>query len=150
VSTAPNGPQLALLIIGAVFFLNLAVWIVIVLVIRKRATEQAAAFRKELEATGEQIVFGPEPATYAGATGGFSTVRGTGILTLTQKRLVFHKAIGKPIEIQRIDIMAVRVSKEFLRRIRGNTQHLIVKVRGGAEVGFTSRDLEGWLKLLKG
>jgi hypothetical protein len=146
---APNGAQLALLIVGAVFFLNLAVWIVIVLTIRRRATAQAAAFRQELEASGEQIVFGPEPATYAGATDTYSRVRGTGILTLTQKRLVFHKTVGKPIEVQRSDITAVRESKVFLKNVRSKTSHLVVKVRGGAELGFTSRDLDGWLKALK-
>ena len=140
------GPRIALGVVAAVLTINLLVWIPLILWLRRKAIAQATAFRAELEATGEQIVFGPEPAIYRGATMQYSKVRGNGVLTLTQRRLVFQKIIGKGFELARNDIVEVREEKVFMRSIRGGARHLVVKTRSGAEIGFLSRDNAGWLK----
>jgi hypothetical protein len=124
--------------------INLAVWLPIV----RRLHRMPDELRRELEAAGEPIVRGPERASYRGATAMYGTVAGIGIVALTEKRLLMRKAIGKPVEIARGDIVGVRTDKWFRRSRVGGREHVIVKTASGAEVGFFFVDEAAWVAAL--
>ncbi len=133
-------------ILVGVAAINLAIWIPILRKLRR----MPAALRAELEAAGETIVLGPEPAIYSGATAIYSRVKGNGVVALTDKRLAFRKAIGASLDIPVDQIQGVREDRVFLRSRAGGRRHVIAVLREGVEVGFFVRANESWLGALRG
>ena len=102
----------------------------------------------ELGGSGERIVRAPESAVYRGASSRFSKVKGNGVITLTDRRLIFRKLFGSEIEVARGEIVALREDKWFLRSYCGR-MHLILELVDGTEIGFIVRNQAGWMATLK-
>jgi hypothetical protein len=117
--------------------------------LRRRSAERTADLVRELEASGERTLRGPEPAVYRGGSGGFSRVKGNGVLALTDRRLLFAKLVGARIELPTHDIVEVREEKWFLRSAVGGQVHVVVKTRSGDEVGFFVLDRDAWIAELR-
>lgn len=139
--------QVVLLVVGivaAVAAIHAAVWIPIVRKLRR----MPAQLRDELALAGDAIVRGPERASYRGATATYSKVGGLGVVALTERRLIFRKAIGAPLEIPRAEIAGVREAKVFRRSVSGGRTHVVVQLAGGGEVGFYFADPAAWISAL--
>jgi hypothetical protein len=133
-----------LLVLGILAF-NAAIFAVVMVWVRKRMALRRAEVREKL---GPHPVIDVENATYRGATARFGKVKGLGVIGLTERKLVFARAVGKLLEIDRAEIVGVRLDKWFLRSWTGGIQHTILKLRDGTEVGFFVRDPARWTAAL--
>jgi hypothetical protein len=143
------GPlQIVLLVVGILAVQALAL-LAALRWVRRRTAETLARLGRELDAAGERTMRGPEAAVYRGGTGNFSRVKGNGALALTERRLVFAKLLGAPVELFTADILEAREGTWFRRSAVGGQVHVIVKTRRGDEVGFFVQNREGWLADLR-
>ena len=110
---------LVMALIGGMLLLQLTVWLPILYWMRKRSREEAEALGRELEAKGETLVLGPEPALYRGSNAGHGKVRGNALIALTNKRLLVRRLVGEPIEVRVGEIAGVRETKWFLGGMKG-------------------------------
>lgn len=127
-------------ILVGVAAIQAAIWIPI---IRKlhRLPDQ---LRDELTGAGERIVRAPERGNYNGATSIYGRVKGMGVIAMTDRRIAFRKAIGKPVDLPVDQIVGVRDDLWFLGAASRGRRHLIVKLQDGVEVGFYVTDHAGW------
>ncbi|MCA9626699.1 MAG: hypothetical protein KC766_03490 [Myxococcales bacterium] len=126
---------LVMALIGGMLLLQLTVWLPILYWMRKRSREEAEALGRELEAKGETLVLGPEPALYRGSNAGHGKVRGNALIALTNKRLLVRRLVGEPIEVRVGEIAGVRETKWFLGGMKGGRMHLVFRLPGGGELG---------------
>ncbi len=138
--------QIVVMVVGilaAVAGVNAAIWLPLMGKM-KRLPEEV---RREVAAAGETIDRGPERGTYRGATAQYGKVRGLGMLTLTNKRLMFRKVLGQPVDVPTSEIVGVREDRWFLG---GATvqMHLVVKLKSGIEVAYYVNDHQGWMARL--
>ncbi|HEX8796537.1 MAG TPA: hypothetical protein VF765_36555 [Polyangiaceae bacterium] len=143
------GPgAIVLLVAGILLFVGLiqaAVWIPIVRKLR-RLPERV---RAELAASGEAVVRAPERGTYRGSSHPeFPRAAGTGVMALTERRLVFRGIAGRPIDVPTARIRGVRQDTWFRSSARAGWVHVIVAVDGHGEVGFHARDPDAWAQAL--
>lgn len=143
------GPgSIVLLIAGILLVVGLvqaAVWIPIGMKLR-RLPERV---RAELSASSETVVRAPERGTYRGSSHpDFPRASGTGVIALTERRLVFRGAFGRPIDVPTARIRGVRQDTWFLTSARAGWVHVIVAVDGHGEVGFHARDPDAWAQAL--
>ena len=130
-------------ILAGVAAVNLAVWLPILRKLRRLPE----LLREEL--AGEQLLLGPERADYRGATQTYGRVKGLGVAALTDRRLAFRKAIGKPVDVPVDQIAGVREDRVFLRSVAGGRRHVIVQLADGTEVGYFFAANEPWLGALR-
>lgn len=133
------------LVLLAVACIQAAIWIPLILLFRSRSRRYEAALRLDLAMSGETIERGPERARYGGATSGYSRVGGSGLIVLTDRRLLFRKIFGGTIQLPLDEIVGLREAKTFLRTWRGGHPFLIVKLVSGAELGFLVNDHPAWI-----
>lgn len=101
-----------------------------------RRRSEAAAEQVRAELAGEGVLLGPEKGSYRGATApGYPTVKNTGVIALTRRRLVFRTLTGKSIEVPVDVITGVREATVFKGSVVGGQQHLVVTTAAG-EIGF--------------
>jgi len=101
-----------------------------------RRRSEAAAEQVRAELAGEGVLLGPEKGSYRGATApGYPTVKNTGMIALTRRRLVFRTLTGKSIEVPVDAITGVREATVFKGSVVGGQQHLVVTTAAG-EIGF--------------
>jgi len=101
-----------------------------------RRRSEAAAEQVTAELAGEGVLLGPEKGSYRGATApGYPTVKNTGVIALTRRRLVFRTLTGKSIEVPVDAITGVREATVFKGSVVGGQQHLVVTTAAG-EIGF--------------
>lgn len=131
-----------LAVVALVFAL---VWIPI----SRRLRVIAGEMERELAASGERVVVAPEQANYRGATSGYGRVKGNGIAALTDRRLVFRKIVGDPVEIPVDQIAGVHIEKWFLRAYSSGRPVVVLSTRSGVEVGFIFDDAEAWAARLR-
>lgn len=117
--------------------------------LRRRSAERTAEIVRELEASGERTLRGPEAGVYRGGSGGFSRVKGNSVLALTDRRLLIAKLVGARVEVPTRDIASVREEKWFLRSAVGGQVHVVVTTRGGDEIGVFVRDRDAWIAELR-
>jgi hypothetical protein len=137
---------IVLMVVGilvGVAAVNLAVWLPILRKLRRLPE----LMREEL--AGEKIAVGPERAVYRGATSTYGRVKGLGVAALTERRLAFRKAIGKPVDVPVDQIVGVREDRVFLRSVTAGRRHVIVKLSDGTEVGYYFASPEQWLGALR-
>jgi hypothetical protein len=136
---------LAVIAIGLVVLINLAIWIPV----RRRLRAQPAELRAELAAAGERLILGPEAGIYRGGTAaGYPRSGGSGTIALTDRRLAFRRALGGPIDIPIAQIGPIRRDRWFRSGARMGQVHVIVGLRSGGELGFYVRDADAWLAAL--
>lgn len=93
-----------------------ALWISIVLWLRRRTSALKRALWDECIRAGEIVTLRPRSAVFQGAVTGEGIVRGNGVLIVTEKRLIFRRILGRGIEIARSEIAGV--SDRLKRRSR--------------------------------
>jgi hypothetical protein len=133
-----------LAILGGVVVINLLLWVPII----RRLKRMPAEMRRALEAAGETIVLGPERAMYEGASSEYGVVKGIGTVILTDRQLVFKRAIGKQLAIPRADITAVRSEKWFNGSRVGTREFVVLTTTKGIDVGFLFDDRPTWMNAL--
>jgi Tfp pilus assembly protein PilX len=122
-----------LLVVGILALLVL-IWIPILVWLRRRSSATAEQLSAEIE--GESILRAPEKGSYRGSTApGFPAVKNTGLIALTQRRLVFRTLTGHLIEVPVESITGVREAAVFKGSVVGGQTHLIVQTSAG-EIGF--------------
>lgn len=122
-----------LLVVGIVALLVL-IWIPIMVWLRRRSSATAEQLSAEIE--GESVLRMPEKGYYRGSTApGFPAVKNTGLIALTQRRLVFRTLTGHLIEVPVESITGVREAAVFSGSVVGGQAHLIVQTSAG-EIGF--------------
>ena len=122
-----------LLVVGILAVL-VVIWIPIVIWLRRRSGATAEQLTTELE--GETVLRPPERGSYRGATAaGYPVVKNTGLIALTQRRLVFRTLTGKTIDVPVASITGVRESTVFKGSVVGGQTHLVVETAAG-EIGF--------------
>jgi hypothetical protein len=127
---------------------NALMWVVLLVWLRGRLRRCDAQVRALVQA-GEQFLVEPAIGTYRGATDRYGKVKGTGVVALTDRRVLCAKAVGALVEVPLADVVGVREDKWFLRSYSGGRQHVIMKLRDGVEVGFQVRDHARWMDLLR-
>ena len=135
---------LVLGILVAVGLVQAAVWIPVVRRGRRRTSAFLAQFDAEVAASGERVIVAPEQAVYRGCTAHYGQVRGNGTILLTDRRLVFRKLTGGPVEVPTAAILSTRQAASFLSSRVGGQTHLIVETSDPAELGFFVADLPRW------
>lgn len=141
-------PLFVVLLVLGILALQVAIWIPLLMVLRRKTQRLQADLQAEFAASGERVRLGPTPALYRGATAR-SGYKGNGVAALTDRRLVIRKLVGAGIEIPAADIVGVREDKWFLRAYTGSKQHVIVKTKGDAEVGLIVGDHAAWMTALR-
>ena len=122
-----------LLVVGILAVLVL-IWVPIVVWLRRRSG--SAAMELAIEIQGETVLRPPEKGSYRGATAaGYPVVKNTGLIALTQRRLVFRTLTGKTIDVPVASITGVRESTVFKGSVVGGQTHLVVETAAG-EIGF--------------
>ena len=132
-------------ILATVALVLALVWIPI----SRRLKVIAVEMERELASSGERVVVAPEAANYRGATSGYGRVKGNGIVALTERRLVFRKIVGDPVEIPVDQIAGVHLEKWFLRAYSSGRPVVVLSTRSGVEVGFIFDDAEAWASRLR-
>ena len=122
-----------LLVVGILALLVL-IWIPILVWLRRRSS--AVAVKLAAEIAAERVVRPPEKGSYRGATApGYPTVKNTGLIALTDRRLAFRTLTGKAIDIPVESITGVREATVFKGSVVGGQKHLVVETTAG-EIGF--------------
>lgn len=136
-----------LLVVGILAVLVL-IWIPIAVWLRRRS--RAVAEQLAAEIATEVIVRAPEKGSYRGATApGYPAVKNTGLIALTQRRLVFRTLTGKSIDVPVESITGVREAKVFKGSVVGGQKHLIVQTAAG-EIGFyVFSGIDDWVTALQ-
>lgn len=137
-----------LVLLLAIVLVNALIWVPIIVWMKRKRVAAVAALETELATSGERTVRGPERGLYRGGSGGYSGVSGTATMVLTDRRLLFVKATGGRVDVPRDQIASVRESKAFRGAIRGRQVHVVMSMKGGAEVGFIAANPQEWLVAL--
>ena len=106
------------LVLG-VFLVNALIWVAFLFWLRNRQGKAMEALRAELVGRGETVARGPEVANYRGATAEFSNVKGNCAVVLTNRRLIFRKAVGGEVVIPLSRVKSVREDSWFNRSPAG-------------------------------
>jgi hypothetical protein len=139
-----------LLLILAFVAVQAAAWFAIYRWLKRRLARTGAEVREACTRQGERIVLGPASSSYRGADFGYDRVKGNGVLSVTDRRIVFRKVVGGTIEIPLRDIAGVTVSKWF-RGVSIGTGggHLVLHSRDRNRIGFLVRNPEEWRRTVE-
>jgi hypothetical protein len=137
-----------LLVLG-ILLVQVAIWVPIVLVLRRRTAARLVELTAELATGGERVVRPPAPGSYRGASAtGFARVKGNCVIALTDRRVVYRMLVGPGGEIALTRVTAVREDPWFRGARKGGRTHLILQVDGDGEVAFYVADHAAWLTAL--
>ncbi|MDX2092271.1 MAG: hypothetical protein SFX73_30685 [Kofleriaceae bacterium] len=128
---------LILLIVG-IFVVQLAIFIPLIGWMRKKA---AAITDQMRAALGDDIVWGPAPGYYGGATATYPKAKGNAILAVTTTTLECRRLLGDPLHVSLDRIKAIREDEWFKGSYRGGRMNLILQLDDGASVAFQADDL---------
>jgi hypothetical protein len=120
-------------------------WVAIVVWLRSRLLRLRAEMIEDARRAGEALRIPPRSALYQGNTAERVPVRGNGILCVTERRVWFRRAVGDEVSIALDDVDTTALASTFRGRSAlgtGAKAHLVVRLRDGAEVGFTVREAE--------
>jgi hypothetical protein len=137
------------LLLLAIAGLQAAIWIPLIIWFRRRTRRWEASFRDELAASGEALRRGPEPANYEGASFGYTQVKGSGVIVLTDQRLLFRKLTGGRIDLPLSEVAGLREVNSFLNSYRIGRRFLILRLKNHDEVGFIVRDQPAWMSAVQ-
>jgi hypothetical protein len=128
---------LIVMIVG-IFVVQLAIFIPLMGWMRKKA---AAITEQMRAALGDDLVWGPAPGYYGGATATYPKAKGNAILAVTKTTLECRRLIGDPLHVSLARIKAIREDKWFQGTYRGGRMNLILQLDDGATVAFQAEDL---------
>jgi hypothetical protein len=144
--------QIVLLVVGILVLVGgvqAAIWIPIV----RRLNALPGKLEQEIAGTGERFVTPWERSSFHGSTGGaYGNIGGIGILAVTNRRVVFRKAAGSPIDIPVDAVAAVELLTSWRGRRRAGWRFVAFRTKEGAQVVFSSRgaDVERWARGVRG
>lgn len=106
--------------------------------------------QSEANRQGEEIRIPPQVAVFRGSDREFGNIKGTGVIMLTSRQLVFRKLTGQRIEIALGEIAKAGVAQSFKGAVTlgSGGQHLVIKTQDGNRIGFLIRRPERWTALL--
>lgn len=113
------------------------------------ALRRSAALKQEIkESTSarERFLVYPENSEYAGGPRRFGWARGSGVLALTDRRVIFRRVFGGPVEIELGDIASVSEAAWYRGVYKAGRRHVILHLKEGAKVAFMVRDASPWLE----
>ncbi len=134
------------ILVLSILALNAVIWLALLSWLRGRLRRSDAELRALVQGD-ERFVVEPTVGNYRGATDRFGKVKGTGMVALTDRRVLCAKAVGSLVDVPLADVVGVREDKWFLRSYN-RLPHVILKLRDGVEVGFQVRDHARWMELL--
>ncbi len=137
-------------VIAGIVALQIVLWLVLLLWLRRRLRAARAELERRCSETGQAIVLGPASANYRGADFRYGHVRGNGILCATDRAILFERAIGNRIEIPLPEVREITVATSFRGRVSlgAGARHLVLHVRDGNRIGFLLRDASAWKERL--
>ncbi len=127
---------------------SLAVFLGFVLYLSSRKKKIDRLF-KEMRLSGEIFVLGPEMASYRGATAKYGRIKNSGVIGLTNEKIIFIPLLGKRITIPLEEIKDVSESRQFLGQHRANLSVLVLHAKD-SDVGFFVRNKYRWLNAIRG
>ena len=134
-----------LLVVGIAIVLAL---IALPFVLVYRNKYRGAARQLDTELATETVIRPFEKGNYRGATApGFPTVKNSGRIALTRRRIVFLSLTGTTISDPLDTIIGLRQSTVFKGSVVGGWTHLVVRTAAG-EIGFYVPDTTVWLQAL--
>ncbi|TDO12210.1 hypothetical protein EV580_3936 [Mycobacterium sp. BK086] len=134
-----------LLVVGIAVVLAL---IALPIVLIYRGKYRAAAAQLDSELAAETIIRPLEKGNYRGSTApGFPSVKNSGRIALTRRRVVFVTFTGTTISVPLDTITGMRLSKVFKGSVVGGWTHLVLRTAAG-EIGFYVPDTSAWLQAL--
>jgi hypothetical protein len=137
--------HIVLLVVGIAVVLAL---IALPFVLIYRNKYRAGARQLDTELAAETVIRPLEKGNYRGATApGFPSVKNSGQIGLTRRRIVFLTLTGTTISVPLDTIIGLRLSKVFKGSVVGGWTHLVVRTAGG-EIGFYVPDTNAWLQAL--
>lgn len=139
---------IVVVIIAVVGLLQIAIWVPLARSWNKKSAAFFADLAKEMATSGETLRIPQERASYEGATDVYGAVRGTGVIVLTDRRLLFRKKSGGVVEVPLGKVTAVREARSFAGVIVGGQMFLVVGTSDPAEVGFIVQDRAAWIAAL--
>ena len=113
------------------------------------ALRRSAALKQELErstSAHERFLVSPQNAGYSGGPRRFGWVKGSGVLALTDRRVIFRRVFGGPLEIELADIASVSEAAWYRGMYKAGRRHVILHLKEGAKVAFMVRDASPWLE----
>ncbi|MEW6076439.1 MAG: hypothetical protein AB1724_01360 [Thermodesulfobacteriota bacterium] len=144
-----NASPIVLLVAG-ILVVQAAMWLAFYRWLKRRMAEVGDGMRRQYGGSGK-FVMEPRSALYRGADARFGNVKGNGMICLTEEALVFEKAIGRKIEIRRVEITEATVTDWFKGKTSFATggRHLVIRTRDGNRIGFLVRDAELWAEKVR-
>ncbi len=143
-----SGLIITILAIGAVMAITVVIGVIAMRRFGTQAERRADDLRRDVERRGEAWVIPLESATYRGATHTYGRVKGSGVVGLTDRRIVFEPLIGKGFSIPLARVTGVKITRWFLGAARAPGRHLVLTLDDGNEVGFYVSDQDRWLAAL--
>lgn len=97
-----------------------------------------------IQLSGDKVKIPPERGSFRGATNKLGRIKSDGIIALTDKKLIFQKALSAVFEIDLADVVEITTDAKFLGAWRAGATHLILNLINDERVGFYVADLEKW------
>lgn len=134
-------------IVGGILLVLALVW----LPLSMGAERCSRAVSQQLEAIckagGETMLMGPVHCQYRGAAFKYDKVKGSGMICVTEKRVLFERLSGSRVDIPRSEIAQVTEDRLFRGRrafAMGDKRHLVIHTKDGNEIGFLMKDVGLW------
>lgn len=113
------------------------------------ALRRSAALKQEVEestSAHERFLVSPQNAGYSGGPSRFGRAKGSGVLALTDRQVIFRRVFGGPLEIELADIASVSEAAWYRGMYKAGRRHVILHLKEGAKVAFMVRDATAWLE----
>jgi len=136
------------IIVAGVAALILLLWTVIRSALIKKQNAVLAELSSIVEDSGEEIRLPPQGGTYRGALMNYPVVKNSGVICLTDQRIIFKTLTGTTIEVPAEQISNATEDKWFKGAYRGGQLHLIVHTKDENQIGFFVADIDAWKKAL--
>ncbi len=128
---------------------NAVVWTLVLACLKRKARLLTEAIHTESATTGETIVIGPERGYY-NYMKGIASVKTSGVIALTNKRLIFRG----PANMMNTDIPFDQIADLsqnlwFQGNYRNGNEFIILKLKNDHEVAFQVNDTRRWAEAIQ-
>ncbi len=135
---------IAILILAGVMAATIIVALIVLRRVGSSAEGRADALRAEAERLGEEWVVPLGGATHRGTTNPLARGKGSGVLGLTDRRLVFLPIAGERLGVPLVRIAAAHTADRRRDATATHRHRLVVVLEDGAEHRFLVDDAEEW------
>lgn len=128
---------------------GIACLVLLLIVLQSKIKSKGEKILKEIEndihVSGEAVIMSPQGASFNGADKTHGRVKCNGVIAATDKRILFRRLIGKPIDINRDEIIRVSKEKWFHKSSKMKLLHLVIHLKDENKVAFYVRDCDLWI-----